>query len=344
MTKIFKKAIVQKRNVLNEIRSNNMTLQELRFFSIYLSKINPLDISTRVVCFPVEDFQRIMDFGRINIGQLQASTDSLLCKIVHIPDENGRGMRSFQLFKECHIFRNDNNKWFVEIDAHDKSLPLMFDFRSRYFNYELWNTLRLKSSNQVRMYEILKQYEKVGKRELTITELRSLIGIADNEYPRWDRFRDRVLDSCQKALSENTDISFTYERGEVGTGGKWLTIIFHISKNKDYKDPLCLDKFIETKPFIEANLDDEYEEKEIEYGGELANLLGTSACNDEFTVEEIRVIQDLVLQVKGHNHKECCDYLIEQVHKMNLYESREKIKNRFAYLCKIIEKDIKNIK
>lgn len=61
-----------------------MTLQELRFFSIYLSKINPWDVSTRVVRFPLEDFQRIMEFGRLNIQQLMASTDSLLCKVVHI--------------------------------------------------------------------------------------------------------------------------------------------------------------------------------------------------------------------------------------------------------------------
>ena len=35
---LFDTAIVQKRNVLNELRKNSMSLQELRFFSIYLSK------------------------------------------------------------------------------------------------------------------------------------------------------------------------------------------------------------------------------------------------------------------------------------------------------------------
>ena len=47
---------------------------------------------------------------------------------------------------------------FYEIDAHDRALPLMFDFKNKYFKYELWNALRLKSPNQVRMYEILKQW------------------------------------------------------------------------------------------------------------------------------------------------------------------------------------------
>ena len=47
--KLFEKAIVQKRNVLNSIRKNNMSFSELRLFSVYLSKINARDVSTRLV-------------------------------------------------------------------------------------------------------------------------------------------------------------------------------------------------------------------------------------------------------------------------------------------------------
>jgi len=34
--------VVVKNNALNEIRANNMTLQELRFFSIYLTRVTQL--------------------------------------------------------------------------------------------------------------------------------------------------------------------------------------------------------------------------------------------------------------------------------------------------------------
>jgi len=67
---IKKKYLIEKRNILNEIRSNGMTLQELRFFSIYLAKINARDVSTRVVRFPISDFQKIMDLGRVNSDYL----------------------------------------------------------------------------------------------------------------------------------------------------------------------------------------------------------------------------------------------------------------------------------
>ena len=233
MSELFETAIIEKRNVLNEIRASNLTLQELRFFSIYLSKINARDENTRSVKFPFADFKKIMDFGKLNIQQLKNSADSILGKKVFIPLESG-GFEGIVLFDKCKVDKNSNGEWFVEISASNAAMPLMFDFKERYFRYELWNALRLKSPNQIRMYEILKQYENLGKREISVKDLRELLGISDTEYSSrtgWSDFKKGVLDSCQKALKEITDISYTYERGKTGTGGKWLTIIFHISKN-----------------------------------------------------------------------------------------------------------------
>lgn len=220
--------LVEKRNILNEVRKNNMSLQELRFFSIYLSKINARDTSTRTVRFPLKDFQKIMEFGRLNTTQLKATTDSLLGKVVSVPTERG-GYKSFQLFKECTVDKDEFEQWYVEIDAHDKALPLMFQFKKEYFTYELWNALRLKSPNHLRMYELLKQYEKTGERKITLQDLRAMLGIGPNEYPRWDRFKDRIIDGSREALAENTDICFDYE--PIKAGRKIVGVHFFIKKN-----------------------------------------------------------------------------------------------------------------
>lgn len=371
MPELFDKAIVAKRNVLNELRSNGMTLQELRFFSIYLSKINPLDISTRLVRFSLSDFQKIMGFGKLNVGQLRESTDSLLCKIVCIPDENGRGMRKFQLFKECHLFQDDYNEWYIEIDAHDRALPLMFDFKEKYFKYELWNALRLKSANQLRMYEILKQYEKIGKREIAIKELRELLGIAEKEYDRWDNFKKKVLDSCQAALKETTDICYTYERGKTGAGGKWLTIIFHISKNKDFVDKLSLKEFIdlqklppkppraetvpsapessivsvpEPEPEPKTVIEPKVEQEPTETARSIAFII-QRLTNGEFSQEQARELAEISERLDD-------DFLrrinrIKSLYEIFLEEAllREKmngevISDRFAYFRRMLEQEI----
>lgn len=278
-----KKNLVEKRNVLNEIRRNNMTLQEMRFFSIYLSKINARDTSTRLVRFPLEDFRRIMEFGRLNITQLKATTNSLLGKVVNVPNDRG-GYTGFQLFKECTVDKDEFEQWYVEIDAHDKALPLMFDFKRDYFTYELWNALRLKSSNQLRMYELLKQYEKVGERRILLTELKQFLGLAADDYPRWDNFKRRILDSCQEALLETTDICFEYT--PIKAGRKITGVHFTIKKNDDYIDQMTLDEFIELQAEKE---EDEPPQKEDPIA------LSIEALPDEFTREQIIALRELAL-------------------------------------------------
>jgi len=357
MQELFKTAIVEKRNILNELRSNNMTVQELRFFSIYLAKINPWDKSTRVVRFPMEDFRHIMGFSKLNLRQLKESTDSLLGKVVSVPDERG-GFLSFTIFKRCRVYR-DGDKWFVEIDASDDALPLMFDFKNRYFKYELWNALRLKSPNQIRMYEILKQYEGLGKRELTITELRELLGIDKTEYSGrtgWSDFRKKVLDSCQHALKATTDICYTYERGKVGKGGKWLSIIFYIKKNTDFIDQITLDEFIEQQPVpeplaIEMDVLDEdrmLEQMSAVYGSErLTELAG--ACKYEFDKEQMKVIFGLIrdLPIRPDHLTNSLHYghvfwLTDMYNKFLVAAKQaelygEPIKNRYRYFCRMLE-------
>lgn len=344
---LFEKAIVQKQNILNEIRANNLTLQELRFFSIYLSKINPYDKSTRAVTFKLTDFQKIMDFKRLNIVQLKAATDSLLTKLVHIPKESG-GYTTFQLFKECTIDKDSSGEWYVSIDAHDKALPLMFDFKDRYFKYELWNALRLKSANQIRMYEILKQYENIGKREIKVDDLRELLGIAPNEYPRWDRFKDRVLDSCQQALKQFTDICYTYERGKTGTGGKWITIIFYISTNIEYDGQMTMLE-LDLQNYIDLDaLKEPKPEKTIEPDSKLGDLgFYSSACNDEFTTAQMESIMQIVNQIKLPPHEYGASiakyhFLLEHYSRFKAVAESTDIKNRYSYFYTMIKAERDN--
>ena len=50
--------------------------------------------------------------------------------------------------------------------------------------YQLENILSLSSFYAIRIYELLKQYEKIGKRGINIKELRGYLGIKEGEYKR----------------------------------------------------------------------------------------------------------------------------------------------------------------
>lgn len=332
--------IIEKSNILNEIRDVNMSLQELRFFSIYLAKINARDVSTRRVSFALSDFQKIMNIGRMNINHFKKTVNGLLCKVVHIPN-NKNGLSSFQLFKEVELYKNDNETWTVEIDAHDKALPLLFDLKSNYFRYELWNALRLKSINQLQMYEMLKQHERIGMVEIGVNELRERLYIRSNQYATLQNFKVRVLDSCQQALEENTDICYTYECGKRGNHGKWLTIIFRISKNTKYKNPLQLEDFIKIQPTPEK-LPEQQTEVAIPIPppnkeNRKSHLSGN--LEKDLTQEEISLLCDLLSYKVQKESERTQDKLIERLrimYSVSMASSSEPIRNAFAYLKKTV--------
>jgi len=355
MPGLKKNYAVTKLNVLNEMRAANMTLQELRLFSVYLSKINPKDINTRQVCFSINEFQAIMELGRENITYYKKVAERFLSKVIFVPTERG-GFKGFTLFSLFEVDADEKGTWHIKINANDEALPLLFEFKSHYFKYELWNALHLKGKNQLRLYEILKQYEKVGYRIIPLTDLRNWLGIEKNEYPQFKYFKRDVLEPCKKAISENTDITFTYEPHNHTRGHNVTTLIFHIKKNTHHKDPLTLRKFVELNSdniidvdvplnLNDVDSDDTAELLESGHITKKDNILIflRDAVNSEFTIEQMTILYDIVIRdmpyLTGNNAQlECYRHFMAKFNYMKEKESKGEVKKPFGYLKSIIGK------
>ena len=343
---------IVKSNILNEIRHTRMTISQMRLFSIYLSKINPLDVSSREVIFKLDEYAKIMDFKRFNITQLQQSASDLLrLNIVYMRDtddfDKKTRLRGFEttssmLFEHFRFYKNEDEEWVVSINCADKVLPLMFDLKKHYFKYKLWNALQVTSPNQQRMYELLKQYERAGAREISVKDLREFLGLKKDEYPRWGNFKARILEASQAALANHTDIKFTWEVvGKRGKGGKINTLRFNIEKNDDYRSQFTFDEYIEEQnpPIIEGNTE-EFEEMGA---SDIIDFL-SDACNNEFNIKEITFLHSLIIEIvpysgSGQYKLDMYHYLQRKYKELNWRADKTNIKSRFGYLKTIIEAD-----
>ena len=226
--KLSKNYNVTKSYAINNLIENRLTIQELRLFSVYLSRINPKDINTRKVRFLLDDYLRLTGLSRLYPSDIVPSMKKLCTKTFTIINDN-EDIDVFTIFNKISYNKTDKC---IEITAHDDALPYLFELKKNFFSYKLWNILRLKTVNQLRMYEILKQYEKAGKREIDVIQLKELLGIPADKYPRIYNFKMKVLDKCQEALKKYTDIYFTYTKGKASAANKWETIIFEIFPNE----------------------------------------------------------------------------------------------------------------
>ena len=91
----------------------------------------------------------------------------------------------------------------------------------------------MKSFYSIRLYELLKQYEKIGHRTFEIIDLKAILGIKDDEYLRYTHFKTRVLLTAQKEILKKTDIEFTFD--EIKTGRVVSSIKFIIKKKEQVK-------------------------------------------------------------------------------------------------------------
>lgn len=336
--------LVEKSNVLNEMRVKSMSMQELRFLSIYLSKINSRDESSREVAFPLDEFKKIMDLGRLNLNQIENTFDGLLQKIVKLPfeDEKQIGFSKIQLFKKCKLLKDkDTGEYIVIISAHDEVLPYMFDLQGKYFKYKLWNCLRLKSTNQIRLYEILKQYEKIKTRTIPISDLKELLGLRQDEYSIWQNFKVRVLESCKNSLKQYTDIYFDYE--PVKKGRKFFAVKFIIHQNKNFNDQLKLNQFINPSLIEENEIENKDDSSEIISTVKSNQMqLLSEATNNEFNDIEMEVIFHTIStfaikEVMGSIELGRYHFLALKYAELNKRASVDSISNRFAYFLKMIQ-------
>ena len=77
--------------------------------------------------------------------------------------------------------------------------------------------------------KLLKQYEKIQERTFSLNDLRVLLG-AEDIYPAYGNFKQRVLLPAQKELKSKTDISFDLEEIKRGEEVAKVKFIIHSDK------------------------------------------------------------------------------------------------------------------
>ena len=114
----------------------------------------------------------------------------------------------------------------------EKLKPYLLDLKERFVSYNLKYILPLTSTYSVRIYQLLKEYEKLQVRYFDVDELQELLQVPKS-YKRYDNFKRKILQVAEKELKEHTDIHFTLE--EEKTGRKVTRLLFKIHPNINNK-------------------------------------------------------------------------------------------------------------
>src|SRR5690606_24538799 len=95
--------------------------------------------------------------------------------------------------------------------------------------------LSLSSASSIRLYELMKKWEYLGKWEITIEKLKDRLGIKQQSYSVYGNFKNRIIVPSINELNEKTDIQISFK--EIKTGRKVVGFEFTIrhSPEKEIK-------------------------------------------------------------------------------------------------------------
>lgn len=324
--------LVQKSEPLLLMRTVPFDLGELKILDTYLSRINSHDSNNRTVTFTKAEYEQLMGLEKCNLNSLKKYTKSMLGKVVELPMADG--YTQFTLFTKAVCKLDNYGQRMIELSCSEDAKKVFFNIEKLgYLQYELKNILSLSSKYSFLLYLYLRKERYRADWTIDLKELRDeKFDLKGNEYyVNFKYFKRDILDKSVKEVNKKTDISFEYKTEKTGrrvTGIRFILIKENI-----------LDENINQLSFEE--LDAEQDENEVDYGGELANLIGSAACNDEFSPEQVRVLQDLVLKLIPENDNlRRCNYILEKIHLMDYYQTKKKITDRFSYLKNILENEL----
>ncbi|MBF0503447.1 MAG: replication initiation protein, partial [Candidatus Riflebacteria bacterium] len=109
-----------------------------------------------------------------------------------------------------------SGKGLVTLSFDRKLKPFLLQLKNRFTKYKLHQIMQLKSSFSIRIYELLKQYQKIGVRIFDVESLREILGIEKEQYKNFNDFKRYVILVAQEEVAAKTDISFEFEEIKVG--------------------------------------------------------------------------------------------------------------------------------
>ena len=340
------KLVVQKSNPLQTLSETKLSLAQFKILDAYLSRIDSHDEEKRYVRFEKGELEKILDVTKISREDLQARLENLF-QTVTIKDANKRkGFTIIALFEKAEAYQDDDGLWQVDLACTSSALEYVFNIENLgYLRYRLKNIIDLTSRYSYILYLYLENNRFRKSWKINLTELKKILNCNAARYNQFKYFNSEILKKAQQELHEKTDLRFSYQPTDK-RGRSYTAIIFTLETVADRVKALEDQSKDGAEQLSFSDTYSDYNEvperaEPIDYGSDLADLLGET-CFNEFSPEQIRVIQDLVLQYVGHDHIKCSDYLTHKLNITNAFCKRKDTESRYKYLLVMINNDIKN--
>jgi plasmid replication initiation protein len=204
----FTKLTLKKSNNLINA-SYKLNLMEHRLIALLIAQIIDADTEFQTFEISIKDFKTLFyDSKGSDYWHFKKSVDSLSKREVTITYLNNNKIETITT-KWLSTAEYLNGFGIIKLCLSENLKPFLLQLKDNYTEYKLSNILKFKSLFSFRFYELLKQFQKIKHRIISVKELNKILGIEDTKRLYAD-FKKRILKTAQKEINSQTDISFDF--------------------------------------------------------------------------------------------------------------------------------------
>lgn len=123
---------------------------------------------------------------------------------------------------------------YVELRFTKDMLPYLTQLTEQFTRYSLKDVAKMTSSHGIRLYELLCQWNSVGRREVSIEWMRELFQL-EGKYPVLKDFKRRVVEVAVAQVNEHSPLWVSWEQRKTGRRVTHLIFIFGDKNNQEKK-------------------------------------------------------------------------------------------------------------
>lgn len=166
---------------------------------------------------------------------LRKGAKSLMGKSFFIAYETPEGISretQYHILRKIDYMQDGNtgekveNNEYIDVEVEQDMKPLLLQLQKNFTTYDIQNVVKL-AVYPIRVYELLKQYQSIGRRKLGVEEIKTMFEVTER-YKLFGDFFRWVIKPSVRDINKYTDLMVT-EVNKIKTGRKVtaLEFIFH---------------------------------------------------------------------------------------------------------------------
>lgn len=247
------KKVVQRNTLVESPYSQEFTAAEIKLFEIAVADCKEPDMElfehkkNKTYKFSNNELAKLLNTSSSNVSQAaEKIADNIMRKYISLKKVLADGSIEFEKIAIMPYAKYKDG--IFEFDINFRMIPLCININQPYTEYYLHYLLEMSSSYAIKLYKLLYQYKKIGKRRFTVEELKNQFGII-NKYSQYADLRKCILKPSVQQINEITNLHVEYTEIKFSRKIIEIEFIFGIKSSRSLAGP-CSDNATE----VSANL------------------------------------------------------------------------------------------